>query len=178
MSTMAMTGRAQRLESESLVTPQQLSDVRYAGFWRRFGAAAIDGILLSLAFSGLAVLTGIEVFETVQGGVTTGENAGVSFKVSLTSVGALIWFGMTWLYFATLESSPWQATLGKLALGARVTDAEGRRLGFAQATGRHAAKYLSTLTLGFGYLMVGVTARKRGLHDIVAKTLVMVPPSR
>ena len=178
MSTMTMTGTDRRLESKALDAAQSPSAVRYAGFWRRFGAAVIDGILLSLAFTGLASLTGIDVFETVQGGLKTGEDVGVSFNVSLTPVGAVIWFGMTWLYFALLESSPWQATLGKLALRAKVTDAEGRRLGFGRATGRYFAKFLSTFSLGFGYLMVGVTAQKRGLHDIVAKTRVIVPASR
>ena len=133
---------------------------------------------MTLAFTGLAALTGIEVFETLQGGLRSGEDVGVSFNVSLTPIGTVIWFAMTWLYFALLESSRWQATLGKLALGAKVTDAEGRRLGFAQATGRYFAKFLSTLSLGFGYVMVGVTAQKRGLHDIVAKTRVIVPTSR
>ena len=76
-------------------------------------------------------------------------------------------------YFGLLESSRWQATLGKLACRLRVTDEAGRRIGLGRAIGRNLAKYLSALTLGIGFLMVGWTRRKQGLHDLIAGTLVL-----
>jgi uncharacterized RDD family membrane protein YckC len=78
-----------------------------------------------------------------------------------------------WLYFAVMESSPWQATLGKKLLGLYVTDIHGQRLTFGRATGRTLAKYLSVMTAGIGYLVCGVTERKQALHDVVAKCLVL-----
>jgi len=64
------------------------------------------------------------------------------------------------------------ATPGKLALGLRVTDLDGRPTGFWRASARYVARILSNLTLGAGYLMVAFTARKQALHDLVAGTLV------
>jgi uncharacterized RDD family membrane protein YckC len=77
-----------------------------------------------------------------------------------------------WLYFALQESSERQATLGKMALKIYVTDLQGRRISFGQATGRYFGKILSTLILGIGYMMAGFTAQKQALHDMMASTLV------
>jgi len=79
----------------------------------------------------------------------------------------------TWLYFAVMESSPWQATLGEKLLGLYVTDLHGQRLTLSRATGRTVAKYLSSITMGVGYLLCGFTERKQALHDVVAKCLVL-----
>jgi uncharacterized RDD family membrane protein YckC len=78
-----------------------------------------------------------------------------------------------WLYFALFESSVWQATLGKKALGLEVTDMQGARINFARATGRFFAKFLSGIILLIGYFMIGFTQRKQGLHDMIAGTLVI-----
>jgi uncharacterized RDD family membrane protein YckC len=80
---------------------------------------------------------------------------------------------LDWLYFALLESSAGQATLGKSVLGLAVTNTRGERISFGRATGRYFAKFLSALILGVGFLMVGWTRRKQGLHDFIAGTLVV-----
>jgi len=77
------------------------------------------------------------------------------------------------LYFALMESSPWQATLGKKVVGLYVTDIEGRRLSTGRAIGRTFAKLLSSMTAGIGYLLCGFTEKKQALHDMVAKCLVL-----
>jgi len=79
----------------------------------------------------------------------------------------------TWLYFAVMESSCWQATLGKKLMGLYVTDIEGRRLSLGRATGRTFAKYLSSMTAGVGYLLCGFTEKKQALHDMLAHCLVL-----
>lgn len=78
-----------------------------------------------------------------------------------------------WLYYALQESSERQATIGKRALNIYVTDMNGQRLSFGNATGRYFAKILSGLILGIGYMMAGFTEKKQALHDMVADTLVM-----
>lgn len=78
-----------------------------------------------------------------------------------------------WLYYAGMESSAQQATLGKLAVGMKVTDLTGRRISFLRATGRYFAKLISALTLCIGYAMVAFTARRQALHDKIAETLVV-----
>ena len=121
----------------------------YGGFWIRVLAWLIDVIIVGLIIP-----------------ITFAAGTGTHF----------IGFGVTffggWLYEALLTSSSLQATLGKLALGLRVTDLQGQGIDFGRATARHFAKYLSTLILGIGYLMVAFTERKQGLHDMIAGTLV------
>jgi uncharacterized RDD family membrane protein YckC len=71
-----------------------------------------------------------------------------------------------------MESSSKQATIGKLMLKIRVTNATGARIGFGRASGRYFAKFISGATLLIGYVMAGFTERKQALHDIIAGTLV------
>ncbi len=79
-----------------------------------------------------------------------------------------------WLYHAFLESSEWQATAGKKALGLVVTDLGGARISFARASGRHFAKLITGLIpLGVGYILAGVTEKKQALHDMIAGCLVL-----
>ena len=80
-----------------------------------------------------------------------------------------------WLYEAFMLSSSYQATLGKMIFGMKVTDLQGNRISFARATGRHFAKIVSGMILLIGFIMVGLTERKQGLHDLLAGTLVRKP---
>ena len=80
----------------------------------------------------------------------------------------------TWLYYASMESSTHQATLGKMALGLYVTDLNRQRLSFGRASGRFFAKLVSGLIpFAIGYIMAGFTARKQALHDMIASCLVL-----
>ena len=85
---------------------------------------------------------------------------------------AVLTIAASWLYEALMESSSYQATLGKMIFGMKVTDLYGNRISFARATGRHFAKILSGMILCIGFIMVGFTERKQGLHDLIAGTLV------
>jgi uncharacterized RDD family membrane protein YckC len=81
---------------------------------------------------------------------------------------------MMWLYYAWMESSRYQGTLGKMALGLIVTDLEGRPVTFARASGRYFAKIITGfIPLGIGYAMAGFTEKKQALHDIIAGCLVL-----
>lgn len=97
----------------------------------------------------------------------------LALETALGVVGSLIMISVSWLYFAVMESSGLQGTVGKALLGLEVTDDRGHRISFGRATGRYWAKILSGLTLCIGFMMVGFTSRKRGLHDLVAGTLVL-----
>ena len=72
-----------------------------------------------------------------------------------------------------MESSARGATLGKMAMGLRVVTNDGQRLSFMNATGRYFAKFISAILLLVGFIMIGFTDRKRGLHDMMASTLVI-----
>lgn len=126
----------------------------YAGFWVRFGAAFIDGIITSLI--GLAIVYGT-------GGSIENQNGMHNlFNVVLG-----------WLYAAIMESSDRQATFGKIALGIKVTDMNGDRISFAKATGRHFGKIVSAVILLIGYIMAAFDSKKQALHDKMAGTLVL-----
>jgi uncharacterized RDD family membrane protein YckC len=77
-----------------------------------------------------------------------------------------------WIYSAFLESSKNQATLGKLAIGAAVTDMQGNRITFARGSLRFFGKVLCVLTLFIGFLLIAFTSYRQGLHDKIAGTLV------
>jgi uncharacterized RDD family membrane protein YckC len=72
-----------------------------------------------------------------------------------------------------MESSKRQGTLGKMAIGIVVTDLDRRRITFGKANARFWSKLLSKALLGAGFIMIAFTRRKQGLHDIIAKTLVI-----
>jgi len=129
--------------------------MNYAGIWRRFGAFIIDSIILSVALNFIFWIFGYKVW--VGGGI-------VSFLFGLVA---------NWLYYALLESSLRQATIGKMALGIKVVDYEGKRISFARATARYFSRFISAIILLIGYLMIAFTKRKQALHDIIAKTLVV-----
>jgi uncharacterized RDD family membrane protein YckC len=81
---------------------------------------------------------------------------------------------VTWLYHAWMESSEWQATLGKRMLGLVVTDMAGRRISFGRATVRHFSKIITNMVpLAIGYIMAGFTEKKQALHDMIAGCLVL-----
>ncbi|MCL4500813.1 MAG: RDD family protein [Deltaproteobacteria bacterium] len=142
----------------------------YAGFWLRAVAWLIDETLVYI------VVVGVEA--TV--GYISGQNLGLRSAMSQKnpfgptfglrlSIGTLI----HWLYWAGFESSGFQATLGKMALGLKVTDLNGDPITFARATGRYFGKIISALILCIGFMMAGWTAKKQALHDLMAGTLVV-----
>lgn len=137
------------------------AEATYAGFWKRFAAALVDGLVIGgVGFAvGMAIGLGFAF--------TGGSEAGLEIASNL--IGVIL----GWLYAAWFESSPSMGTLGKQAMGIQVTDLDGNRISFARATGRHFGKILSALPLFIGYLMVAFTERKQGLHDILAGCLVV-----
>lgn len=71
------------------------------------------------------------------------------------------------------ESGPNQATLGKKALGLKVTGLNGERISFGQATGRFFGQFLSAIILLIGYFMMLWDDKNQTLHDKLAETLVI-----
>ena len=140
----------------------------YAGFWWRVLAYFIDVIILQIAVS---IVTGVLGLGAGAGMAMLGGEQQSIFTTTLL-ISLSISLVMNWLYFALMESSSMQATVGKLAVGVVVTDLEGNRISFGRATGRYFAKILSGIILLIGYIMVAFTERKQGLHDMVAGTLV------
>jgi uncharacterized RDD family membrane protein YckC len=149
--------------------------VAYAGFWLRFVAFLIDAIVLG--FVGWFIFLPFAASMGLRHGLFLGRSAprpedlipffGILFRL------ALLRLVLNWLYFALFESSGWQATLGKKALGLEVTDLAGRRISFGRATGRFFGKLISGFILMIGFIMAGFTEKKQALHDMLAGTLVI-----
>ncbi len=121
--------------------------VVYANFGQRFVASLLDGLILIIP--------------------------AVVLKVILGNVGQTLSMVLYWLYYAFQESGPNQATIGKKAMGLIVTDVDGGRISFGQATGRFFGRYISVLILFIGYFMNLWDDRGQTLHDKMAGTLVV-----
>jgi uncharacterized RDD family membrane protein YckC len=137
---------------------------QFGGFWIRVGAYSIDAAVLLIptlliSFLYRAVYLTADADEMVQVMVEV-----MDFIQNLL---------VSWIYSAVLHSSKWQATVGKKVVGLKVVDENGNRISFGRATGRFFAQLISTLILAIGYLMVGWTKKKQGLHDMIAGTYVV-----
>ncbi len=149
---------------------------RYGGFWIRVMAAAIDVFLIFAAVMAITNVFGtpeipeISEFTPLEYTRATRDYLGVLGNVTLF---------IFWIFYpAFMTSSKYQATVGKLCVGLIVVDEQERPLTFLHATGREFAKFLSLIFNGIGYLMVAFNKRKRGLHDVLAKTFVLKKAAR
>jgi len=132
----------------------------YAGFWKRLFAFVIDWLLIGLMIAVLGVLV----------------SGSLEFSNMVTQTEGILELAgiiLPWLYYAGMESSEHQATLGKLALNIKVTDMAGQRIGFLRATVRHFSKILSGMLFLIGYIMIAFSVRKQGLHDLIAGCLMV-----
>jgi uncharacterized RDD family membrane protein YckC len=150
----------------------------YAGFWLRFVSYIIDNLVLGIPVVILVVvLLAAFGLTGALGQIHPGEPPEAMF--ALFGIGFLfcvIFVALVggWLYYAMMESSPKQATLGKMALGLYVTDMEGRRVSFGRASGRFFSKIITNLIpLAIGWMLAGFTAKKQALHDMIAGCLVL-----
>ncbi|MFX1561760.1 MAG: RDD family protein [Promethearchaeota archaeon] len=146
--------------------PVSQSILIYAGFWKRFLAWIIDSLILFVPLSIInivllwtwpwMILYPWDPMYWVYWIITTGTS-----------------YFVVWFYFSAFESSGYQGTPGKMACNIIVTDIDGRRISFARAFARNLSKMFSDITLLIGYLLIALTERKQGLHDMIAGTLVV-----
>lgn len=120
----------------------------YASVWKRFFAFLIDAAVFAVIFWILSQML---------------SGAGV----------ALVLLVIIWLYYALLESSPLQASLGKIIMNIKVVDRRGRRLTFWQATERILSKLITNITFYFGFFIAAFDKKKRTLHDRVSHSAVI-----
>lgn len=136
------------------------------GFWVRYLAALIDGLLMLIAM----VLLNI-AFDLATAGLNM---IGYDFTLKARVYAFLgIFVFMPAYYYAKSEAGIFQGTLGKRSLGIKVTALDGKPLTMQQALGRYFGKFISTIILGGGFIMAGLTEQKQALHDTMAKALVV-----
>jgi uncharacterized RDD family membrane protein YckC len=133
-----------------------------AGFWIRFGAAIIDGLIVSAA-SFIIRLPFVTPLGLFHGGGFSAMSSSL-----FTSVGAM------WLYHWLMIGLNKGQTVGKMAVGIKVVDKNGNKPGLGQAALREiVGKTVSAIILYIGYLMVAWDSQKQGLHDKIADTYVV-----
>lgn len=131
----------------------------YVGFSLRAFALLIDVFICSLILSSL-----VGIFASIIEAL--GGSLGGSFIENLI---VILYYLLFWLYFALLESSKWQATLGKKILGLKVINKNQGRISFSRASVRYWVKIL----LYPAIIMVAFTKKKQGLHDKIVGTFVI-----
>lgn len=121
-----------------------------AGFWTRFGAAILDGIIISIPYFIV---------------VTATDNAAVANAANLLT-------GI--VYYTYFEGSAAGQTIGKKALGIRVIDlAGGGSIGHSRAFIRYLGRIVSAIVLLLGYLWMLWDDEKQTWHDKMAGSVVV-----
>jgi uncharacterized RDD family membrane protein YckC len=136
----------------------------YAGFWRRFVAVFIDGILLWIVFIPVRLLLGMGLmgnrYDTLNYAYV---GMAAYFAISLA-----VGIGY-YVYFLSQKA----ATPGKMIMGVKVITATGGPISVGRALGRYFAQYISAITLAIGYIMAAFDDQKRALHDHICNTRVI-----
>jgi len=149
----------------------------YGGFWIRFLAHLIDHAILGAVAAPLFLIMALPgIVRIVHEAERSQEPPSPELIVTIVSsvfVYIALAFVGQWLYEALLTSSSWQGTIGKRVLHLKVVDEAGNRISFGRSTGRFFAKILSSMFFCIGFIMIGFTERKTGLHDMLAGTKVL-----
>ena len=180
------TAPPSKWEVASRPQPGPAPGYAYVGFWRRFAATLIDGILFSIVFAvlGTFLFTQIDastwrVFIELDP-VTGRPNATNAELVRATSALLGLWVQLFGLYFLAhflyhVIFWSWRGgTLGQLALGIQVRrESDGRRIGPGAAILRYIGYLVSATLLYIGLIWIAFDRRKQGWHDKIAGTLVI-----
>jgi uncharacterized RDD family membrane protein YckC len=156
------------------------TSVVYASFISRLVAMLIDGLIIGciqgIIITPILAAMGLGIASTVSSGEELSDEATVGLiGAIIAAVGSivLIVYAISLFYYAIMESSKAQASLGKMALGIKVTDLDGNRISFGKAFLRAIGKLISSSIMLIGYIMAAFTEKKQGLHDIIASTIVV-----
>jgi len=161
-----------------VINSENQKPIRYAGFWLRFVAYIIDDLILGFIGFFIALpFIGSIIFNAFQIADAGRHDEKIFFGVAGIIGAILLWIIASiivgWLYFALMETSKSQGTLGKMALSLKVTDMDGNRISFGRATGRYFGKIISGMIFMIGYILAGLTEKKQALHDLIADCLVI-----
>ena len=143
---------------------------QFAGFWLRFVAVLIDGIILGVVGAIINI-----PFQLMMAGMGTMTDPMAIFGsfMGIFSIMMVLNMAIAMVYEAWFVVNK-GATPGKLVLSLEVIRADGTRPGWGLAIGRYFAKILSSWpTIWIGYIMAGIDDEKRGLHDRICDTRVV-----
>jgi len=132
----------------------------YGGFWKRFLAKFLDGIIVAIPNQLIGLLIGY-----LAGQIGLGEVGAMLVALPVT-------FGIA-IGYEVFFIRKYDATPGKMALGLKLLRANGDKLTAGRVVGRYFANLLSALVLYIGYIMAGFDDEKRALHDRICDTRVI-----
>lgn len=176
---------------ETNITEPHIQEKKHpelAGVGYRFLAHLLDGVIIGVPYAFIMFILASVLFVSspeaamilygdsyyYSSTVMTDEEWAVIIGLIFFYIGAiLIGIVVTWLYYAIMESSKLQGTLGKMALGIKVTKITGEKITFGRATGRFFAKGFLSSILCIGYIIAFFTEKKQALHDLIASTIVV-----
>jgi uncharacterized RDD family membrane protein YckC len=149
---------------------------RYAGFWIRFVAALIDGIIMGVAGSAVQLLLLGKAYRPF-----IGMRQDMPPDQAMAAFGALMGtLALSMLVSVVIQAayegffiSRVGATPGKMVLSLKVIRPNGGPITLGRAIGRYFAKWLSSITFGIGYIIAGFDAEKRAMHDMIVDTRVI-----
>jgi uncharacterized RDD family membrane protein YckC len=145
----------------------------YAGFWIRFLALILDGIVLSLVVQPLTLLAGPGFeFETTENTAGEIQSFSSNFDGSDFAIAALIGMAIYVAYF-TIAIGRWGQTIGALAVSIKVVHPDGSLLSYGASLLRYVGSWVSGIILWIGYLMMIWDGRKQTLHDKMAGSVVI-----
>ncbi len=148
------------------VMPQTpVPQIAFAGFWLRFLAVFFDGVIMGIVNFSIVFVLALGLGQAI---------SGATIHPIISAVLGMLLYWTYFIYFTNKQ----QATIGKKLLGLRVVAEDGSRLPLGKIIFRETfGKILCLITLYIGYLMVAFTAKKQGLHDKVAGSVVISNPS-
>lgn len=157
----AVAARVHHGSREAAPTPLQYQGLVTRGIAFALDAGVINLVALVVAIGAALILSVLSLPE--------------SLDAALTALGGLAFVVWTVAYFTLFWSSTGQ-TPGNRVMEIRVTTADGGRLRPRRALFRFGALVLAALPLFLGFLPILVSERRRGLHDVLARTVVVDAP--
>ena len=144
--------------------------MRYAGFWVRFGARFIDGIIMGIVSIPMSIIQNILLARQAE---RPPEDA--AEFIAIFGIVAVFWLlsillGLT---YETFFVGRYAATPGKMVFGLRVVMSDGGKVSYGRACGRYFGTMLSSMTLLIGYIIAAFDDQKRALHDHICDTRVI-----
>jgi uncharacterized RDD family membrane protein YckC len=125
-------------------------DLEYVGFWRRLLAALIDLLILFVVTTPILLAIHRRWF------------LDLAIEYILPAIAVVAFWRL------------YGATPGKMAVGAKIVDAKsGARPSTARLVLRYVAYLVSALPLFLGFIWIGISRRKQGFHDKIARTMVI-----
>ncbi len=140
----------------------------YGGFWRRFVARFLDGLILGACQMVIVLPAMFLLLPGLANGRQPGVGSMILFQVVVQGAAIVIGLGYDLFFIRKYDATP-----GKMALGLKVLRKDGSKLSVGRVVGRHFANIVSSLTLLIGYIIAGFDDEKRALHDHMCDTRVI-----